>query len=127
AELVAQSVDVHVVGSGQPPQLLPSDVADADVGRARIEPPTVAVGVDGEPAVAPQRRQTGQADRVDTDHHTGSAGGQDQVMSAAHLVDLAGYVEGEHHLFAGAGGVVVDDAHDRLDPFVERAVRAVGL
>ena len=49
------------------------------------------------------------------------------VVTPAHLVELAGQVEGEHHLLAGAVRMVVDDAHHGADALVEGAVGAVRL
>ena len=46
------------------------------------------------------------------------------VVTPAHLVEVAGEVEGEHHLLAGSVGMVVDDAHHGPHAVVERAVRA---
>src|SRR3546814_889760 len=51
----------------------------------------------------------------------------DLIVAAAHLVEIAGHVEGEHHLLAGAVGVIVDDPHDRPRPLLEGAVGAVAL
>ena len=48
-------------------------------------------------------------------------------MAAAHLIEVAGQVEGEHDLLARALGVIVDHAHNRFDPPLERTVRPVRL
>ena len=48
-------------------------------------------------------------------------------MPASHLVEIAGEVEGEHHLLSCAQGMIVDHAHDGFDALVERARRTVRL
>ena len=45
---------------------------------------------------------------------------RDEVVPLEHLVDLAGDVEGEHCLLAGALGVAADHRHHRLDPLRRR-------
>ncbi len=50
-----------------------------------------------------------------------------RVVTVAHLVELAGKVEGVHHLPAGPVRMIVDDAHHGADALVERAVGAVRL
>ena len=52
---------------------------------------------------------------------------QHDVVAAAHLVEVARQVEGEHHFLAGSIGVGVDDAHHGPHALVEGAVRAVRL
>ena len=48
-------------------------------------------------------------------------------MAAAHLIEIAGEVEGIHHLLARSVGVIIDDAHHGPGPLVERAMRSVRL
>ncbi len=49
------------------------------------------------------------------------------VVAAAHLVDLARQVEGDHRLAAVPVGGAIDRRHDRVDAMREGAGRAVGL
>ena len=48
-------------------------------------------------------------------------------MAPPHLINLAGQVEGVHHLFAGRVSVTVDHPHHRANPVIERTCRAISL
>ena len=54
-----------------------------------------------------------QADRIQTGHNAGAAFLQHMIVAGQHLVDVAGQIGGEHHLPAGAFGMIVDHAHHR--------------
>ena len=103
AELVAQAVDVHVVGAGEPPELGPGDVVEAERRAPRQRAPAVAVGVDRQRGVAAEREEAGEADAGQVRHDAGAAELQHEVVAPAHLVDLAGDVEGEHELPCPSG------------------------
>ena len=118
---------MHVVGAGQPPQLLPGGVVPAQGGRAIQVAPACAMRVDRQLRVTAQLVQPHQPDRVQAGHHAGAARGQHDVVAAAHLVEVAGQVEGHHRLAAAAIGGAVHDGHHPLHPLLEGAVRAVGL
>jgi hypothetical protein len=60
-------------------------------------------------------------------HHAGAAKLEHQVVTAAHLVDLARQVEGVHELATRAVGGPVHRCHHRPRPVLERAGRAVAL
>ena len=89
--------------------------------------PAVAVAVDRRAAHA--RRRWATAGRPTlfrlTITHVPPAR-EHRVVVPEHRVDLVGDVEGVHHLLAGPVGVVVDHAHHRLDPPLQRRVRRVG-
>ena len=118
---------MHVVGAGEPPELLPGDVGPAEQRVAAEVAPAVAVGVDRQLRVAGDLGHADEADRVEADHHAGAAELQHQVVVAAHGVEIVGDVEGEHHLAADALGVAVDRAHHGAGARVEGAGRAIGL
>lgn len=118
---------MHVVGAGEAPDLLPGDIGPAQQRVPRQRAPAVAMRVDRQRGVARQREEAADAHGVEARHHAGAAELAHEVVPATHLVDLAGQVEGEHHLLSGALGMIVDDAHHRAGAGLERAGGAVGL
>ena len=96
---------MHVVGARQPPELLPGDVGPAEQRMARQVAPAVAVRVDRQLAEAAELDHADQPDRVQARHQAGGAVREQQVVAPAHLVEVAGEVEGEHGLLAGAVGL----------------------
>ena len=118
---------MKVIDAGQAPEGLPGGEVHAQQRLPAEHAPAGAVAVDGQLTVAPQMTDAGQTHRVQGDHHTATAGGQHVVVVPAHLVDLAGDVEGHHDLASGALLMFKHQRHDRVDPLGERAVRAVGL
>ena len=74
-----------------------------------------------------QRRKAGESDAVEARHDTGTAGLDHDIMPAAHLVDLAGEVKGEHDFPPMPLGRRVDDAHYGRDALLERTEGAVRL
>ena len=130
AELVGEPVDVHVVGAGQPPELLPGDVRPAERRLRGSSRPSRCGG----------RGWASWLWRRERDHRrrarpsSGSPSRRcrrrltHEIVPAPHLVDLAGEVEGEHDLLArSARRARFDHPHHRPHPLVERAMRAVGL
>ena len=92
AEFVAQSVDVDVIDAREAPEFLIGDEAHAGGVRAAEHAPSVAMAVNGDLRVAAQRCERGQADAVYADHDAGSTVGDDQIVAAQHLVELACHV-----------------------------------
>ena len=127
AELVGQAVDMQVIRPGQTPERGPCAIVEAERGVAREIAPAVPMGVDGQLRMAAQGQHPGEADGIGAGHDAGAAFGQHEVVAAAHLVHLAGQVEGEHDLAARPFGMGADDAHDGAHAVVEGADVAVGL
>ena len=122
-ELVAQAVDVHVVGARQPPDLLPGDIGPAEQRMPGQGAPAVAVGMDRQVRVPAQLDHADEADGVEARHDAGAAEAAHQIVPALHLIELAREVEGVHRLLSRALRHVVDGSHHRPDPLVEGAMR----
>ena len=118
---------MQVVDARQPPELLPGDKTHAEVARPAEHPPTVAVPVDRNRRVPPQRHERRQPDAVHAHHDACAAGRHHLVVPAQHVIDFAGDIGGVHHLLSGALGVPRMHAHHRLQAFGERAMRSVAL
>jgi hypothetical protein len=52
---------------------------------------------------------------------------EDAVVAMAHLIKIAGEIEGIHHLLARAVRMIIDDAHDGAGSLVKWAMRPIGL
>ena len=90
-------------------------------------PPAIAVGMDRQFAMPPEFDHADQPDRVEACHDAGAAEVADEIVAVAHLIEIAGEVEGDHHFLAGAVCMIVDHLHYRTGPLVERADRAIGI
>jgi hypothetical protein len=83
--------------------------------------------VDRKLAEAAELDHADEPDRIQARHQAGGAMGEQRVVAPAHLVELAGEIEGEHGHLAGPVGLCLDHAHHRADALVEGAIRAVRL
>src|SRR5262245_2950497 len=104
---------MQVVGASETPNLLPSGVGPAEHRGAGEIPPAVTVGVNGQAGESPELDHAGEAYRIEARHDAGAALLQHEVVAAAHLVEFASEVEGEHHFLPRAVRVAVDDPHHR--------------
>ena len=100
AELVAQAVDVGVIDAGETPELLERDEGHAERRRAAQHPPPVAMAVDHQLRVRAQNLHRGQPDGVHAHHQAGPTVGDDMVVAAQHLVEVARQVGRIHHSLA---------------------------
>lgn len=119
-EFAAQAVDMDVVDTGETVDLLVDAVVEAQHRGAREQRPAIAVAVDEEREFAAQRQHRGRADPVQAEHGAVAARFQNRFGTAAHLVEIAGDVEGMHDALAGAVGMAVERSHHGRDPGVER-------
>ena len=111
------------------PELLERDERHAERRRAAEHAPAVAMAVDDQLRVRAQHLHRGQPDGVHADHQARAAAGDEVVVAAQHLVDVAGEVGGVHDCVLPVLVAMVDSStsHHGGDARFERAVRAVGL
>src|SRR5580704_4397999 len=83
--------------------------------------------VDRQARVTPERNHARDPDGVEARHDTGAAETFNEIVSPAHLVDLAGQVERVHGLMTAAVRAPLDDAHDLSRAVFERASGTVRL
>src|SRR6476646_10774851 len=118
---------MHVVRAGKTPDFLPSDVRPAEQRMARQITPTVAVAMDRQLAESGKFDHSNEADRIETCHQARGPVSQQLIVPPAHLVEIAGQVEGIHDFLAGSFGMTVDDRHNGLNTEIKRTVRTVRL
>src|ERR1700756_876612 len=85
------------------------------------------MGVNRQARVAAERYHAGEPNRVEARHDTGAAETFDEVVSPAHLVDLAGQVARLHGLMTATVRAPLDKAHDFSNAVVEQASWTVRL
>src|SRR6516225_6412082 len=83
--------------------------------------------MNGQLRVPPEFDDSDEADRIQARHHACAAARENEVVAAAHLVEIAGEIEGEHHYLAGSLRMSVDDRYDGVHPIFETTIRSVGL
>src|ERR1700722_2090281 len=127
AELVAEPIDMGVIDTRQPPELLVRNKAHSNCGRPAIHTPAVAMTVDAELRVGTQRFHRGQANRIHTGHDARATLGYNMVMALEHLVQIAGDVDGVHSLLSGPLGLIPQHAQDRGSALFEGAVWPIRL
>ena len=126
-EFALQPIDMHVVGAGQAPELLPSDIGPAEHRRAGQIAPAVTVGVNRQIRYPPEFDHADKAHRVEARHDAGASQIADKIVAVAHLIEIAREIEGIHDLLARSVGVTIDDAHHGPGPIVKRAMRSIRL
>ena len=68
-----------MIGARQTPELLPGEIADADMRRSREQPPAVAMAMERQRGVLANLRHPGKPDAVQADHQAGPAMGKHQI------------------------------------------------
>jgi len=108
-------------------KLLECHVAHSYCRAAIKQTPPRTVTMHRELRMAAHFNHPEQTHRDQIEHDAHSAMFKDKIMLAAHGVQIARNVEGEHHLFACCISMSVDDLHHSFDTLGKKCIWWIGL